>query len=649
MAPKTPKKTISTSSSIISNSTPGGNNSSNIDNSILESRKRQIKRDEAIRRRVENDLSKKRYGKNSSNSNNRKRNKNYSPGSVLSLKPTEPVICKPNFTVYEAAQLMGARRENCILVVDDDEHLLGIFTAKDLAFRVVGKGLNAATLTIDQIMTSNPLCATTDTLASEALDLMVQRGFRHLPVLDEENSIVGVLDITKCYQEAMEKLERMYESSKKLHDALEGVNIEMGGNQQQPLQVLKYFESLKSVMNGPTLESVLDESSLPSYVTVKTSVQDAAILMKENHTTAVLVKDGNDDVSGIFTSKDVVLRVIAAGLDPKTVSVIRVMTSQPDVASKDLTIQAALRKMFEGHYLNLPVVEDNEIIGIVEVLKLTYATLNQISMMKSNDDDDDEENSSNTEGPAWNKFWKSLENDTESIHSDSQLNDSIIPDISQSEINQFSFNNLGHDDLAPNDSVSVTNDNFSSHIHQSTTNTSNTFQHHQQQQEEDIKNSPFQFKFKSPLNRNHRISIKPIEGIEKLRNLIVSKLNNNEFELIDKENFAISYLDDENDIVAITNDQDLIDCVLINKINSKLEKADLYIHHPDESIDLDEILANKKLQQQQQQHQHQHHHQHQSNSSNQIIQGISNEILLGSGVAILSAALIVAFTLGKKH
>ena len=41
------------------------------------------------------------------------------------------------------------------------------------------------------------------------------------------------------------------------------------------------------------------------------------MLMKENRTTAVLVKDTNEQVAGIFTSKDVVLRVIAAGLDPK--------------------------------------------------------------------------------------------------------------------------------------------------------------------------------------------------------------------------------------------------------------------------------------------------------------------------------------------
>ena len=49
----------------------------------------------------------------------------------------------------------------------------------------------------------------------------------------------------------------------------------------------------------------------------------------------------------------------------------------------------------DGHYLNLPVMnESGEIVGMVDVLKLTYATLEQINSMSTGD----------SEGPAWNKF-----------------------------------------------------------------------------------------------------------------------------------------------------------------------------------------------------------------------------------------------------
>jgi len=243
--------------------------------------------------------------------------------------------------VAEAAQLMAAKREDCVLVTDDDDRIAGIFTAKDLAFRVVGAGIKASNVTIAEIMTKNPLCARTDTSATDALDLMVRKGFRHLPVMDENQDISGILDITKCFYDAMEKLERAYSSSRKLYDALEGVQSELGST--QPQQIIQYVEALRSKMSGPTLESVLDGRP-PTTVSVRTSVKEAAALMKENHTTAVLVQD-QGSITGIFTSKDVVLRVIAPGLDPANCSVVRVMTPHPDFAPMDMSIQAALRKM----------------------------------------------------------------------------------------------------------------------------------------------------------------------------------------------------------------------------------------------------------------------------------------------------------------
>jgi CBS domain-containing protein len=291
---------------------------------------------QAIRRKLETDLNKKKH-----QTARARHTKKAPPGTVLSLKPSPALQIKPDTTVAEAAQLMAAKREDCVLVTDDDERIAGIFTAKDLAFRVVGAGIKARDVKIADIMTKNPLCAKTDTSATDALDLMVRKGFRHLPVMDENHDISGILDITKCFYDAMEKLERAYSSSRKLHDALQSVEAELGST--QPQQIIQYVEALRSKMSGPTLESVLNGLP-PTVVSVRTTVKEAASLMKENHTTAVLVQD-QGSITGIFTSKDVVLRVIAAGLDPATCSVIRVMTPHPDFAPLDMSIQAALRKM----------------------------------------------------------------------------------------------------------------------------------------------------------------------------------------------------------------------------------------------------------------------------------------------------------------
>ena len=133
----------------------------------------------------------------------------------------------------------------------------------------------------------------------------------------------------------------------------------MAGN-PQAAAMMAYVESLRDKMALPDLTTVLDPRMNPPVVTPRTSVRDAAKLMKERRTTAVCVMESNNGssvlsgasgiggparIAGIFTSKDIVLRVIAAGLDATRCSVVRVMTPHPDTAPPSMIVQDALKKM----------------------------------------------------------------------------------------------------------------------------------------------------------------------------------------------------------------------------------------------------------------------------------------------------------------
>jgi CBS domain-containing protein len=171
---------------------------------------------------------------------------------------------------------------------------------------------------------------------------------RSQPVCNEEGDVVGLLDITKVFHSSLEKLERAYGSSAQLYSALEGVQSEWSGANAA---LVAYVQQIRESMAAPDIGSLLDARTAAVTVNVRSSVRDAAKLMREHHTTAVIVMDAaapgeeSTKIAGIFTSKDVVLRVIAAGLDSRTCSVVRVMTPHPDTAFPDTTIQAALRKM----------------------------------------------------------------------------------------------------------------------------------------------------------------------------------------------------------------------------------------------------------------------------------------------------------------
>jgi CBS domain-containing protein len=161
-----------------------------------------------------------------------------------------------------------------------------------------------------------------------------------------------VLDITKVFHEALDKIERSSSASEKLYSALAGVQTELELGRSAPAAaMLAYVEALRDKTALPDLTTLIgDERTLPATVGPKTTVREVAKLMKERKTTAVCVMEtsagsAHPGIAGIFTSKDVVLRVIAAGLDPGKCSVVRVMTPHPDTALPTMTIRDALRKM----------------------------------------------------------------------------------------------------------------------------------------------------------------------------------------------------------------------------------------------------------------------------------------------------------------
>lgn len=93
---------------------------------------------QAIRKKIESELSRKRTISTTHNQSRPKRSakSNVQKGTVAALKPSPALTVPESITVSEASQLCAAKRTDCVLVVDDDEGLSGIFTAKDLAYRV---------------------------------------------------------------------------------------------------------------------------------------------------------------------------------------------------------------------------------------------------------------------------------------------------------------------------------------------------------------------------------------------------------------------------------------------------------------------------------------------------------------------------------
>ncbi|PZW43093.1 CBS domain protein [Humitalea rosea] len=103
-----------------------------------------------------------------------------------------PVTMRPDTTVQDACREMRAQRIGAVLVTDVQGHLLGIFTGRDAVCRIAAEGRDAAKTTLAEVMTEHPDTMGPQARAVEALRVMRDAGFRHMPVV-EGDRLLGVV------------------------------------------------------------------------------------------------------------------------------------------------------------------------------------------------------------------------------------------------------------------------------------------------------------------------------------------------------------------------------------------------------------------------------------------------------------------------
>ncbi len=113
--------------------------------------------------------------------------------NVLERKGTEVVTIAPLASVFDALTLMAERNIGALVVVDGMT-IVGIFSERDYARKVVLKGESSRDLTVERIMTPRPACVERGHSVEECMAIMTDQRIRHLPVL-EGGRLVGVVSI----------------------------------------------------------------------------------------------------------------------------------------------------------------------------------------------------------------------------------------------------------------------------------------------------------------------------------------------------------------------------------------------------------------------------------------------------------------------
>ncbi|XP_038881897.1 CBS domain-containing protein CBSCBSPB3-like [Benincasa hispida] len=294
--------------------------------------------------------------------------------TVKKLRLSKALTIPEGTTVSEACRRMAARRVDAVLLTDANALLSGILTDKDVATRVIAEGLRPEQTVVSKIMTRNPIFVTSDSLAIEALQKMVQGKFRHLPVV-ENGEVIALLDITKCLYDAISRMEKAAEQGSAIAAAVEGVERQWGSDFSAPYA---FIETLRERMFKPSLSTILSENTKPAIVSASDPIYVAAKKMRELRVNSVVMTMGTK-IQGILTSKDILMRVVAHNLSPELTLVEKVMTPNPECATVETTILDALHIMHDGKFLHLPVLDrDGFVVACVDVLQITHAVISTV-------------------------------------------------------------------------------------------------------------------------------------------------------------------------------------------------------------------------------------------------------------------------------
>jgi CBS domain-containing protein len=108
---------------------------------------------------------------------------------------SDPIVVAPEDTLGEVAERMSGANVGAV-IVKDFGRLIGILTERDM-LKAMAARVHTSEARVRQWMTDDPITVPTETDLEEAARIMLENGFRHLPVLDELGQVIGIASLRR--------------------------------------------------------------------------------------------------------------------------------------------------------------------------------------------------------------------------------------------------------------------------------------------------------------------------------------------------------------------------------------------------------------------------------------------------------------------
>jgi CBS domain-containing protein len=121
---------------------------------------------------------------------------------LLSGRSRPLAVVTPNDTVYHALSVMAQHEVGALLVLDG-EQLVGIFSERDYARKIILQGKSSRETLVKEIMSDKVAYVTPNATLEECMALITEKRFRHLPVLDDDGQVKGMISIGDLVKETI--------------------------------------------------------------------------------------------------------------------------------------------------------------------------------------------------------------------------------------------------------------------------------------------------------------------------------------------------------------------------------------------------------------------------------------------------------------
>ena len=278
-------------------------------------------------------------------------------GDVVTRRGPRPSISEDD-NVYSLASVLASAHVDAVPVLSSSSNtLIGIATSSDVT-KCMARGEHFETTRVSQIMTAHPVTLPPTETPANAMALMREGRFRHIPIVsDDNNSVLGIVDVLHLAYDAITRLQVSYSMIPTRH-------------------AFEFMRAARDKIEKPTLRPIVSRCPLATLTRENYVIQACETLIRE-HLSAIVIVDDKGILDGIFTCRDIVNRVIMKGLSPYTTRLGQVMTPNPDCAHQDFTILESLQRMQACSFRHLPVVDSHSrvVVGLVDVLQLASDAL----------------------------------------------------------------------------------------------------------------------------------------------------------------------------------------------------------------------------------------------------------------------------------